>query len=256
MEYTVQKLAQMAGVTSRTIRYYDEIGILKPARINSSGYRIYGQAEVDKLQQILFYRELEVDLEHIKEIVTSPTFNEVKALKEHRDKLLTKQKQLETLIATVEKTLAAKEGRMTMSDSEKFEAFKQTLVDDNERKYGEEIRAKYGEETVEHSNAKFKSMTKEQYAEMERLGEEVLHVLHEAFLTKDPAGELAQKAADLHRQWLGFTWASYSKEAHASLAQMYVEDERFTAFYDKKQPGTAAFLRDAIHIYTGLENGN
>ncbi|MCM3761952.1 MerR family transcriptional regulator [Alkalihalobacillus oceani] len=256
MEYTVQKLAQMAGVTSRTIRYYDEIGILKPARINSSGYRIYGQAEVDKLQQILFYRELEVDLERIKEIVTSPTFNEVKTLKEHRDKLLTKQKQLDALIATVEKTLAAKEGRITMSDSEKFEAFKQTLVDENERKYGAEIREKYGEKTVEHSNAALKSMTKEQYAEMERLGEEVLDVLHEAFLTGDPAGELAQKAADLHRQWLGFTWASYSKEAHAGLAQMYVDDERFTAFYDKKQPGMAAFLRDAIHIYTGLENGN
>ncbi|MET3506173.1 MerR family transcriptional regulator [Halalkalibacter oceani] len=256
MEYTVQKLAHLAGVTGRTIRYYDEIGLLKPARINSSGYRIYGEAEVDKLQQILFYRELEVDLEQIREIVTSPTFNEVKTLKEHRDKLLTKQKQLEALIATVEKTLAAKEGRITMSDREKFEAFKQTLVDENERKYGEEIRAKYGEEAVEHSNAKLKGMTQEQYAEMERLGEEVLDVLHEAFLTGDPAGELAQQAADLHRQWLGFTWASYSKEAHTGLAQMYVDDERFTAFYDKKQPGVAAFLRDAIHIYTGSKNGN
>ena len=68
MEYTVQKLGKMAGVSTRTLRYYDEIGILKPARINSSGYRIYGQAEVDRLQQILFYRELGVSLENIKDI--------------------------------------------------------------------------------------------------------------------------------------------------------------------------------------------
>ena len=73
----------------------------------------------------------------------------------------------------------------------------------------------------------------------------------EAFKTGDPAGELAQKAADLHKQWLTYYWKEYSKEAHAGLAQMYVDDERFTAYYDKEQPGTAEFLRDAIHIYTG-----
>ena len=75
MEYTVQKLSRLAGVSSRTLRYYDEIGILKPARINSSGYRIYGQREVDRLQQILFYKELGVNLKDIKEIINLPTFD-------------------------------------------------------------------------------------------------------------------------------------------------------------------------------------
>ncbi|TYS63485.1 MerR family transcriptional regulator [Sutcliffiella horikoshii] len=253
MEYTVQKLAKMAGVTGRTLRYYDEIGILKPARISASGYRIYGQAEVDKLQQILFYRELELDLESIQKIINAPTFNEVEALKEHRDKLLTKQKRLVGLIESVDRTLAAKEGSITMSDKEKFEAFKQNMIDENEAKYGKEIRGKYGNETIDQSNAKLKGMSKNQYEQGEKLGEEVLQVLNEAFKTGDPAGDLAQKAADLHRQWLGFYWDSYSKEAHAGLAQMYVDDERFTAFYDKKQPGTAEFLRDAIYIYTGMQ---
>ncbi|MDP4158116.1 MAG: MerR family transcriptional regulator, partial [Bacillota bacterium] len=73
MEFTVQSLGKLAGVSTRTLRYYDEIGILKPARINSSGYRIYGQREVDRLQQILFYRELGVSLEDIKKIITDPT---------------------------------------------------------------------------------------------------------------------------------------------------------------------------------------
>lgn len=82
MEYTVQNLGKLAGVSTRTLRYYDEIELLKPARINSSGYRIYGQAEVDRLQQILFYRELGVNLDRIKEIITASTFNGVNALRE------------------------------------------------------------------------------------------------------------------------------------------------------------------------------
>jgi DNA-binding transcriptional MerR regulator len=253
MEYTVQKLGKIAGVSTRTLRYYDEIGILKPARINSSGYRIYGQSEVDLLQQILFYRELGVSLESIKNIVTSPSFDSTNALKEHREKLLAKREQLDMLIANVDKTLAVSEGRMTMNNKEKFEGFKQKMIDDNEKKYGEEIRAKYGDEQVDKSNNKIKGMTEQQYAEVEKLGTDVIDTLNEAFATGDPASELAQKAADLHRRWLSFYWDSYTKEAHAGVAQMYVDDERFTAYYDNKQPGTAAFLRDAVHIYTGMK---
>src|SRR3954468_8838564 len=99
MEYTVQKLASLAGVSTRTLRYYDEIGILKPARINSSGYRIYGQNEVNRLQQILFYKELGVRLDVIKDIVTSPTYDGLKALRDHREQLLSKRKRLDVLIA-------------------------------------------------------------------------------------------------------------------------------------------------------------
>ena len=120
MEYTIRKLAEMARITTRTLRYYDEIGILKPARINSSGYRIYGRKEVDMLQQILFYRELGVSLDELKEIITSPDFDMLKALKEHRSRLLEKREQLDRLIENVEKTIAFKERGIIMSDKEKF----------------------------------------------------------------------------------------------------------------------------------------
>lgn len=253
MEYTVQNLAKMAGISTRTLRYYDEIGILKPARINSSGYRIYGQNEVDILQQILFYRELGVSLDDINKIISAPAFNAVHALKEHREKLLEKRQQLELLITNVDKTIASKEGRITMSNKEKFEGLKKKMIDENEKKYGKEIREKYGDDTVDASNAKMMNMTEEQYQAVTKLGEEVNKTLAEAMKTGDPAGELAQKAADLHKQWICFFWKKYSKEAHAGLAQMYVDDERFTAFYDKIQPGAAEFLRDAIHIYTGMK---
>lgn len=190
-------------------------------------------------------------LDAVRKIIMSPSFDDVQALKQHREKLLAERRRLEALIANVEKTLLAKEGRIIMSDKEKFEAFKQQLIDENERNYGKEIREKYGEEQVNKANEKVKNMTQAQYEEVTKLGEEVLRVLHEAFLTGDPAGELAQKAADLHRQWLGYFWDHYSKEAHAGLAQMYVDDERFKAYYDQKQPGTAEFFREAIFIYTG-----
>lgn len=253
MEYTVQKLASMAGVSTRTLRYYDEIDILKPARMNSSGYRIYGQAEVNRLQQILFYRELGLSLDHIKAIITDPAFDGPKALKEHRLKLLEKREQLNVLIANVEKTIAHTEGRMEMSNKEKFEGFKKKMIDENEKKYGKEIREKYGNDTVDRSNAKFQNMTQEQYEEVTALAEQITETLAEAMKTGDPAGELGQKAAALHKQWLTFYWHEYNKEAHAGLAQMYVDDERFKAYYDKDQSGTAEFLRDAILVYTGFK---
>jgi DNA-binding transcriptional MerR regulator len=254
MEYTVRKLAALAGISARTLRYYDEFGILKPARINSSGYRIYGQKEVDTLQQILFYRELGVELERIKEIITSPQFDLISALIEHREKLLAKRKQLDLIIANVEKTIAFAEGRTQMSDKEKFEGFKQKMIDENEKKYGKEIREKYGDETVEQSNQRFKNMTKEDFDRLQGLEVKIMETLKESFATGNPAGELAQKTADLHKQWISCSWGSYSKEAHAGLAQMYVDDEQFTGYYDKEQPGMAKFLRDAILIYTGMKD--
>lgn len=205
------------------------------------------------MQQILFYKELGVDLESIKNMLLSPSFSNTNALKDHREKLLTKRKQLDILITNVDKTIASAEGRIMMNDKEKFEGFKQNLIDENEKKYGEEIRSKYGNDAVNKSNKNLKNMNKEQYEEFEKLGSNVIDTLKEAFATNDPSSELSQKAADLHRQWLTYSWSKYSKEAHAGLAQMYVDDERFTAFYDKHQPGLAIFLRDAVLVYTGLK---
>lgn len=253
MEYTVQKLAKLAGVSTRTLRYYDEIGLLEPARKNSSGYRIYGREEVDKLQQILFYRELGLDLDSIKRIVADPSFDGPSALRMHREKLLDRRSQLDLLINNVESTISATEGKSTMADSEKFKGFKQKLVDDNEKQYGEEVRGKYGDEVADKSNAKMLNMSEEKYAEFSRLEQEVLDTLAKACETGDPSGELAQKTAGLHKEWLSFTWPAYSKEAHAGLAQMYVDDERFAAYYDKACKGAAQFLRDAIVVYTGVE---
>lgn len=253
MEYTIQKLGKMAGVSSRTLRYYDEIGLLKPARVNSSGYRIYCQAEVDRLQQILFYRELGVSLEDIQAIITAPNFDSAAALMAHRERLLEKRAQLDQLIENVNKTIAHSEGRVLMSDKEKFEGFKKKLIEENEQQYGEEIRERYGEETIKAANEKVLNMSQEDHDKVTSLSEQMMALLKEAFALGDPTCEAAQRAADFHRQWLCYFWpeGQYTKAAHYGLAQMYVEDPRFTAYYDKEQSGLAQFLREAIAVYTG-----
>lgn len=249
MEYTINRLAKTAGVSTRTLRYYEELGLLSPARVSSNGYRIYGQKEIDLLQQILFYRELDVPLEDIRRIMISKDFDVDTALASHLIALRAKRIQLDSLIATLEKTIKAAKGELFMSDTEKFEGFKQKLLEDNERQYGAEIREKYGEDTVNESYAKVKGMTKEQYAEVEQLSLQVNETLKAAFEQGDPEGELAQKACALHKKWLCYFWPSYSKEAHMGVAQMYMDDPRFTAYYDKIATGCAEFLRDAVAIY-------
>lgn len=251
VEYTIQKLAHLAGVSTRTLRYYDEVGILKPARINSSGYRIYGPKEVDCLQQILFYRALEVGIDEIKQLLLSPSYDELIALNNHYQKLLEKRAQLDLLIHNVQSTIAMKKGERLMTDKQKFEGLKKQLIKENDLKYGKEIREKYEDETIKRSNQKFSNLSKEQFNAMNELGQQILEKLSIAMKTNNPQGELAQEVAKLHHQWLGYTWPSYSKEAHAGLAQMYVADERFTAYYDQAvQSGATQFLCDAILYYT------
>jgi DNA-binding transcriptional MerR regulator len=249
MEYSSNQVSKMSGVSARTLRYYDEIGLLKPARIASSGYRIYGQAELDTLQQILFYKEMGFSLTDIRKLLSAPDFDREQAFMNHLAELNKKRERLDTLIETVTKSIAAMRGEQTMSDKEKFEGFKQAMIDENERQYGTEIRGKYGEEAIERANARIKGMTHERYAEGERLRQEAEDTLKAALEIGDPAGELAQKACDLHGKWLAVFQPEYNKAYHKSLGELYVADERFKVYYDKIAPGCAEFLRDAINIY-------
>ena len=186
MEYTVKELSQMAGVSARTLRYYDQIGLLRPARVNPSGYRIYGREEVDRPSRSSL-PGTGGQAEQDKGNFSSTLLDAIQALQEHREKLLAKRKQLDILIANVEKTIAAKEGRINMKDQEKFEGFKQKLIAENEKKFGMEARERYGTEAVEEANRKLMKMTKEEYDRMTRLEKEMREVLAEAS-KGDPAG--------------------------------------------------------------------
>lgn len=252
MEYTVKQLSDLAGVSGRTLRYYDQIDLLKPAWTNQAGYRIYGRAEVDRLQQILFYRELGIDLETIKELLESPEFDEKRALRRHHDQLLEKRKQLDLLLQNVEQTLASLEGGRPMTDQEKFAGFKEKLIRDNEKKYGKEIREKFGAETIDASNKKLMGLSQAEFSEAQEVATEIINSLVTAVGKEDPNGPTGKRIYELHRKWLSFYWKEYSKAAHAGLAEMYLADERFTAYYDQHKEGAAKFLRDAIVAYTNV----
>ena len=252
MNYKVKELAELSGVSVRTLHWYDRIGLLTPQR-EENGYRSYSTAQVDRLQEILFYRQLGMPLEEIKTLLSAPDYDRKTSLCGHLNSLRQQQEQLELLIRNVEKTLSALEGDHTMSDKEKFEGFKQDLIAKNRQKYGAEVIEKYGEEALKDSEKKLSAVSEKQWNDQEELSEEIFRLLGIALEKQDSSCEEALTAADLHRQWLCFFWKEgmYSAAIHRNMGDMYVADERFTEFYDKRLgTGGAKMLRDAIYNYT------
>lgn len=252
MEYSVQELAKLSGVTPRTLRWYDRIGLLKPARTAESGYRYYGPQEVDRLQEILFCRELGMELKEIGEYLDRPDYDRTEALQKHLAALQQKKARLEAVIRCVEETIEAKEQGKIMKDKQKFEAFKRQLVDENEKKYGKEARQKYGDRAVDAANAVVMGRTPEEQAEWTALDAEILRRLEEAVKNgASPAEEAGRAVAELHRRWLTISMGSYDPARHRGIAELYVQDERFTAYYDRTVSGCACFLRDAVRAHIG-----
>ena len=244
MEYSIHELSHLSGVTTRTLRWYDQIGLLKPSRTAESGYRYYGPAEVDRLQDILYYRALGVELARIRECLDD--------LQSHLAALETEQARLEKLIRSVKSTISAEERKEIMNDEKKFEAFKKQAVTHNEDAYGAEIRSKYGDAQVDEANAAVLNLTQEQYREWTDLGQEIQKGLEAAVQTGlSPEGETGKELTALHRRWLTVTGNRYDPDKHRGLAELYVSDGRFTAYYDKTIPGCARFLRDAIACWAG-----
>ena len=249
----INELVKLSGVSARTLRYYDEIGLLKPSNVGDNGYRYYSQEEIDRLQQILFCRALDFRLEEIEDLLNHPDYQVKDALLKQQILLQQKRANLDHLIDTIEKTLSAMEGEITMTNEQKFEAFKNELIKGNEQQFGKEIREKFGEELVMASYGKLKDMTEEQFEAMQQLELQLLKRLKEAMETKNASSDVAMETAELHKRWLSFHWAKYSKAAHIGLVQMYLNDERFISYYDSRVgEGATQFLHDAIITYSAI----
>ena len=247
MEYGIKEVANLTGLTTRTLRYYDEIDLLKPSRVGDNGYRFYGSKELEILQQIMFYRKRGFELKQIKDIIANPEFDVAKALKEHLASLEEQKNNIDSLIENIKITLLAMEGEYEMSDNERFEAFKEDLIKENDAKYGEEIRKKYGDEAVEESYRKMLNMNKEKYDRFRAIEEEIKEKLEEAVNSKmNPSDEIGEIITQLHKEWIMMTWKQYSSDAHRGLAMMYTCDDRFKAYYDSKVSGCTDFLQKAI----------
>ena len=247
MEYSIHELSRLSGVSTRTLRWYDSQGLLKPGRVTEAGYRLYGPAEVDRLQQILFYRALGVELARIGAILDDPSFDRLDALRGHLAALEKEEGRIQELIHTVKRTILSEERNEFMSDEAKFEAFKRRTVTHNEEVYGAEIRTKYGDQEVDEANAAVMGLTQAQYQEWTDLGREIQERLEAAVQAGlSPEGEEGKEITALHRRWLTFVGNRYDPARHRGIVELYVMDERFTAYYDQAVPGCAAFLRASI----------
>lgn len=250
MRYSIREVSELAGVSARTLRYYDEIGLLKPLEISETGYRYYGEQELTLLQQILFYRERGLELKQIQKIIYQSDFDVMRALQEHLLDLEAKKKHMESLIFTVEQTIRSMKGECEMSDKEKFQAFKERIVRENEEKHGAEIREKYGDDEMDSANRKMLNMTEEEFERFQNLGKEINTQLEEAVRTGEkPESEKGKRIVLLHKEWLGKTWKQYTKETHIAIGNMYISDERFELYYDKEVAGCATFLEKAIRYW-------
>lgn len=249
MKYYIQELAKMAGITTKTLRHYDRIGLLRASRDVANTYRVYGEVEVDRLQQILLFREMGMPLNEIAAVLDAHDFDRRHSLEQHLKQLQQKQDQLAQLIDTVTNTIQALEGDMTMNNEDKFKGFINGVIQENETHYGKEARERYGDTVVDQSNEKLRNISQTEYRDLEALTLKLNETMKQAKQLGDPSSDLAQEACRLHKKWLMHYWADYSAEAHLSLVQMYVDDPRFTAYYDAIEEGLADFLLEAMTIY-------
>jgi len=147
--YKINEIAKIVKISTRTLRYYDQIGLLEPSIHNNANYRIYTDDDIDLLQQILFYKQLGFKLLDIKSILNKPDFNFEEALVKHKDFLIMEKERISKLIKTINTTISYRKGETMMSNNEKFEGFKTELINRNEKEYGNELRDKYSSEIID-----------------------------------------------------------------------------------------------------------
>ncbi|CAM4173682.1 MerR family transcriptional regulator [Bacillus manliponensis] len=239
----VKEVANLVGISVRTLHHYDEIGLLVPEKTTDSGYRMYSEENLEVLQQILFFKELGLPLQKIKEIIYSPTFDKKEALMLHKNMLLEKRERLDKMIAMLDKTIKHVKGEIEMTMEEKFEGF-----DFSKNPYEQEARERWGDEAVDASNHKIKRMSKE---EQKGMSEEFDRIYRNLASLRDesPQSEEAQIAIKEWYDMLNENFGNYSLEVFKGLGKMYVDDPRFTKNIDKYGEGLAQFMCDAMEYF-------
>jgi DNA-binding transcriptional MerR regulator len=233
----------MAGVSVRTLHHYDRIGLLHPSERSQAGYRLYGERDLLRLQQILFYRELDVPLGRIREILDGESFDLLRALTEHRALLEARGRRIASLIDTIDRTTARLRGEVTMrSDEELYEGFPKEKVDE----WKAEAEARWGDAYVE-SDRRVRSWSKEKLAAVRAEGEGITSELS-GLMDRGPLDPSVQALAGRFYEHLRHYYEP-SPEVFAGLGRMYVDHPDFRARFEALRPGLAAFLRDAMAAY-------
>ncbi|MDD2715668.1 MAG: MerR family transcriptional regulator [Candidatus Wallbacteria bacterium] len=244
--YTVNRLAEMADVSVRTLHHYDQIGLLKPDTRTEAGYRLYGMAKLLRLQQILFYRELGFELKEIRKILDHPEFEPVGALENHRELLGKKIARLKKLLATVDSTIKDLKGeRKMLKDEELYEGFSKEQIE----RYKKEVREKYDPVLVQESKRRIGKMSKEQWNAVKTEGGEIARLLGKLLGRKSSDPEV-QKLIARHHAWIENFYPAPA-EVYRGLGQLYTDNPEFRAFYEKYGKNLADFMKEAIEYYCG-----
>lgn len=244
--YTIGELAHLAGVSVRMLRHYDQIGLLQPGgRDPSNDYRQYDYDDLLRLQQILFFRELDVPLKQIKRILDDPELDRVHLLRQHHQSLALQIERLQKLQGTVTKTITnlEEEGTMPLTDQELYEGFDRETME----RYQKEVREQYDPTTVELADRNVRKMSKTQWSAVKEEGQAIAESLA-ALMDRSPDDPAVQALAARQHAWLEHFFP-VSAERFRSLASLYTTNPEFRSFYDAFAPGLADFLKQAMEHY-------
>ena len=242
--YTVSQLASMAGVSVRTLHHYDHIGLLEPQTRTPAGYRLYGEAEMLRLQQILFFKELDLPLREVRSILHDPNFDQVQALQAHRRMLAGRMERLAQLLRTVDKTIQKlTEETMTLTDEELYEGFSKNQIE----RYKREAREMYDPALVEESERRVARMSKAQWEAVKLEGDEVTRGIA-GLMDREPGDPEVQALIARHHAWIENFYPA-SAELYRGLGQGYASHPDFRAFYDRYRPDLADFMAAAMACY-------
>lgn len=241
--FTVRQLSRLAGITPRTLHYYDQIGLLKPSQVGDNGYRYYGEESLLRLQQILLYRELDLPLDRIKKLMGRRDFDVLDALETHRTELEKRIAHLEQLIHTVDNTILYLKGQRPMSNNQLFNG----INEEEQAKMEQEAMQQYDPETVKASYERWRSYSA---AEKQRVLDEGNAVYTEiiAAMPKGPGAPEVQALVERWRKHMDYFWTP-SLDQLVALADHYSQEPRFKANFDKMHPQLAEFMGQAVRIY-------
>ena len=238
----ISEVAKLSGITVRTLHYYDEIELLKPSETTEAGYRMYSSEDLERLQQILFFRELDFQLNEIKEIMLNPNYDKNEALNKHKEFLIEKRKRIDGLITLIDKTI---KGDNNMS----FKEFDNSKIEENKRKYAEEVKNRWGNtDAYKEYEKKTSSYDGNSWNE---INEGMVEILKEFADNReeDPNSDIIQSLVEKWQSYITSNFYNCTKEILSCLGLMYIGDERFKENIDKYGEGTAEFMAKAIEIY-------
>lgn len=235
---TIKEIAQLAGITVRTLHYYDQFGLLKPAVTENNGYRLYDEQSLKELQQILFFRELDIPLKQIKQIMLSESYDEKKTLSKHKELLKLKRDRISGLIKLIDSTLGG--------EKVSFKEFDMTEIEKHRQKYAEEAKQRWGNtDAYKQSAAKTKKYTKEDW---KKINEESAKVFEDfaACMRGEEGSKSSDKLVKLWQQHITKYYYDCTDEILLGLSEMYVQDERFKRNINKHGEGLAEFISESI----------